>query len=333
MNYEYNNFSVAQSRFDDGVPANITAMPSNSTAFPTNRSHISRRAVISISIGVTVFVILTALALGFVVRRWRRNAKIQNNKKTGVLEPVCEPEALTAIPAREIGHNSLYRVYRELHDSGKVELLDEKSPSGSGNKINELPQSPPPVFYEPTTHPDSHIDPMAPDLYSTNRQATLFSTETIKESGRCVQPAVLTPYIDGSITTSHRRFTLKVNKTLPPIPVSSIDPVICASLPPCNSSKDRNRMSNATVRTTSLLLLQRDSSLKELNRSLASTLISEIPQVLPLVLNAENCFLARQSFQPLLSRALTIESTYATIFDYDFYRDTTVVDKDTVDAL
>ena len=44
----------------------------------------------------------------------------------------------------EIDNNSLRQI-RELPDSGKVELLDENSPSGSGNQISEMPQSSTPV--------------------------------------------------------------------------------------------------------------------------------------------------------------------------------------------
>ena len=44
----------------------------------------------------------------------------------------------------EAADNSSYFL-RELPDNGKVELLDENSPSGSGNKILEMPQSPSPT--------------------------------------------------------------------------------------------------------------------------------------------------------------------------------------------
>lgn len=332
MNYEYNNFSVAQSRFDEGVPAQIIAIPSNNTAIHNKESHISRKAVISISIAVTVFVILIALALSFVIRRWWRNTKTRNSNNTGAIKPVREPEALTTIPTQEIGHDSLYGVLQELHDSGKVELLDEQSPSGSGCEINELPQSSPLVLHEPITRPDSQIAPMARNLNSTNRFPNFVSPETVGESWTNVRSAIITPYIESVINAPPRRLMLNVNKTLPLIPVSRIDSVIHSKFSPRNSLKDRNRTSVATARQSSLRL-QRDSPSKELNRSLASTPISESPQVLPLVLSAENGFLARQRVQSLRSRPLTVEPTYATVFDYDSYKDTTVVDENSVDAL
>ena len=335
MNYEHNNFSVAQSRFDYGVPANIIATPSNSTAIHINGSRIGRKTVIVLSIGVTTFIILIAVALRFVTRRWWSNAKTRNSNKKGALKLAPEPEALTAIPPQEIGHNSLCGNCQELHDSGKVELLDDRFPSGSGNIINELPQLPQPLLEELITHPDSHTAAMARDLYATNRWAVYVSTETIRESRRSVGSAVLSPYIESVITTSPtlpRRLSLKVNKTLPSIPFSSISRVIRSSPSERNALKDLNGTSIATVRTKSLLP-HRGLSLDELDGSLPSTPISETSQVLPLVLSVDNGSFEPQRPQPLLSRALKVESPYATVFDYDLYKDSTVVSNNSVDAV
>ena len=331
MNYEYNNFSIAQSRFDEGVPAQIVAIPSNSTAIQTNGSQFSQKIVTGISIGVTVFIILIAISLSFVIRRWWSNTKNRKNNKTGTLERVCELEPSVVIPTQEIGHDSSYGVYQELYDSGKVELLDEQSPSGSGLEINELPQSPRLVLHKSTTRPDSHIIPIARDLYAKNRGALFVSTETVRESWTSVR-SFLTPDTQRVTTTSPRRLILNVDKTLPQIPVSRIEPAMCSSLFSRNLLEDLKRASVAKARKASLLL-QRDSPSKEVNYSLASTPISESPQVLPLVLGAENAFLTRQSLQSLLSRALTVEATYATVFDYDSYKDNTVVTEKSVDAL
>lgn len=53
-----------------------------------------------------------------------------------------KPSNISAL--HEVDNNSLY-LQRELPDSGKVELLDENSPSGSGNEISEMPQPPAPA--------------------------------------------------------------------------------------------------------------------------------------------------------------------------------------------
>ena len=311
------------------IPSSNTIVPTNgSHIVPTNGSHVSRKTVVGISIGVTAFVTLITLVLNFAVRRWRNNAKSRKSNISGASGTVRELEPLTVIPAREIGHNSSYGVYKELHNSLKVELLNEQSPSGSGLEMTELPQSLSPVLCNPKSRPDSRKAPLARDLYAENRWTILVSTGTIRESWTSVQSAVLTPYIEKLITTSPRRLLLNVNKALPPVPVSNAGPVIRSSIPLHDSSKDLNRASIATQKTTSILF-RRDSSSKELSRFSASTRISESPQVLP---TGHKGFRARQSLQPLVRQAVAVESTYATVFDYNTYKDSAVNDDNSVDA-
>lgn len=60
------------------------------------------------------------------------------------------PRALVFDYPREIDHNSMVEPFRELPDSAKatVELLNEHSPSGSGNEICEMSEVLPPVSHE-----------------------------------------------------------------------------------------------------------------------------------------------------------------------------------------
>ena len=48
------------------------------------------------------------------------------------------PISPVAMEVQEIDINSLIGIYRELPDSGKAELLDQATPTGSGNNIFEL---------------------------------------------------------------------------------------------------------------------------------------------------------------------------------------------------
>ena len=142
-NYEHSNFSVSQCKFEDGLPEKIVTIPS---ATNTSGIPISRGVIIGASLGATAFLILIILLITLVVQRWRRkHSKRLSNDST---KPLKGQEILTVFPIQEMGHDSLYGIPRELADSGKVELMDDKSPSGSDKEILELPQAPPPVCYE-----------------------------------------------------------------------------------------------------------------------------------------------------------------------------------------
>ena len=89
--------------------------------------------------------VLVVLLVCFIRKRRSRNVQ-KNDVGSDTGSPGSsqdiKPTNISAL--HEIDNNSLYQ-HRELPDSGKVELLDGNSPSGSGNEISEMPQSPTPV--------------------------------------------------------------------------------------------------------------------------------------------------------------------------------------------
>ena len=145
-NYENSTFSVSQARFEDGLQEHIIAIPSaNSTTTPKSHSHLSHNSIIGLSIGLTALVILVAVLVYFTRQKLRKHFwknDTSNNTGSPIFSPEIKPANLSAL--HEIDNNSLLR-FRELPDSGKVELLDGTSPSGSGNQISEMPQSPTPA--------------------------------------------------------------------------------------------------------------------------------------------------------------------------------------------
>lgn len=165
-NYENSTFSVSQARFEDGLQEKIIAIPAaNSTTTAKSHSHLSHDSIIGLSIGLTALLILI-VALAYFTRQklrkhfWKNDTS--NNTRSPTFSPEIKPTNLSALheadnnsllqyrelsdtaALHEIDNNSLLR-FRELPDSGKVELLDGTSPSGSGNQISEMPQSPNPA--------------------------------------------------------------------------------------------------------------------------------------------------------------------------------------------
>ena len=142
-NYEHSNFSVSQCKFEDGLPEKIITILS---ATNTSGNPISRGVITGASLGATALLILIILLITLAVRKWRR--KHSKRLSSDSTKPLKRQEILAVFPIQEMGHDSLYGVPRELADSGRAELMDDKSPSGSDKEMLELPQAPPPVYYE-----------------------------------------------------------------------------------------------------------------------------------------------------------------------------------------
>ena len=220
-NYEYSNFSVSQARFEDGLPENIIALPS-ADAPPTPRSHsrFSRNRIIGLSIGVTVFLILAVFLVYFTQKRLRKHSQ-KNNLSKNVGSPRfsqdIKPANLSAL--HEIDNNSLY-LQRELPDSGKVELLDGNSPSGSGNEISEMPQSPAPApLCELGTRHTSVATSTLRRQSDRNRNAIFVQTGIFRRESRDSSGALKeSSCVETVISSSPRHKSLNQNRLLPSPP-------------------------------------------------------------------------------------------------------------------
>ena len=69
------------------------------------------------------------------LRKQFRKNDASHNSGSPIFSPEIKPANLSAL--HEIDNNSTVQ-FRELPDSGKVELLDGNSPSGSGNALPEI---------------------------------------------------------------------------------------------------------------------------------------------------------------------------------------------------
>ena len=130
------NFTVAQTVFNESVKSNIVPIPWNATTVSSPRTHLSRQAVIGISIGCTVFAIFVATLMGILCFRWRRK-RASMALTDGSTNPSVQFEDIQypSIPLQEMAHQSI----QELHNiSHHIELLDGQTPSGSGNHVNEI---------------------------------------------------------------------------------------------------------------------------------------------------------------------------------------------------
>ena len=106
----------------------------------------------------------------------------------------------------EADNNSLY-LKRELPDSGKLELLDQASPSGSGNEISEMPQSPSPTpLCELGTRHTSLANSSLRRQSDRNRTAIFVSTGMYRrESSDSTGALKGSSYVETRITSSPRR--------------------------------------------------------------------------------------------------------------------------------
>ena len=256
VNYESRNFSVSQAKFGEDLEAQIVAFPSvKANAEPR------RGKIIGASVGTATGLTVLIFILIFATRKGRSTASGKSkSSKTGFPEL---PNGLNVSNSiHEIDNNSLYWGYREIMDTGKAELLDEKWPSGSGNIIQEMPpHSPAPAMYELMTSHNSLGSSMIRSPNSLNRFAIFVSTGTLREgrtssdtkkkSSRVVS---LSPRHVSSQRTSSRPTWLKVDRPLP--------------------SPSRGQP-------------------LDLNRSLPTTPISESPQISPAITSFSSRFTIR----------------------------------------
>ncbi|KAI4105400.1 MAG: hypothetical protein LQ339_003464 [Xanthoria mediterranea] len=134
--YDHQNFTVAQTRFDDTARPNIVPIPWNATVAPGVSEGLSRQATIGISTGSAILASLLIILALFFTFRWRkhRSATALTDRLIGS-DALHEVTPVPYISIQELGHKSI----PEMHGTGyHLELLDGSTPSGSGNDLTEL---------------------------------------------------------------------------------------------------------------------------------------------------------------------------------------------------
>lgn len=226
-NYENSTFSVSQARFEDGLQEHIIAIPSaNSTTTTKSHSHLSHNSIIGLSIGLTALLILIVVLVYFtrqkLLKHFQKN-DTSNNTGSPIFSPEIKPENLSALheidnnsllqyrelsdgaALHEADNNSLLR-FRELPDNGKVELLDGTSPSGSGNQISEMPQSPTPApLCELGTRHTSIATSILNRHSDRTKHGIVVKTGILRESRDSSEPSLKeSPHVETVISSSPR---------------------------------------------------------------------------------------------------------------------------------
>ena len=206
--------------------------------------------MIGASIGTALFVLLIILLSTWAIRRRRASKPI--NQKSDITAPLQGLEVSTAFSIQEMAHNSkFYGDYRELPDSGKIELQDEQQPSGSAKEILELPPEPPPVYHELMAETVSYGPPKLQKYSSTSSTKSstgIYVSTRILTNSRSSEGGSSTPRVETFITSSTRRDSfrsdqpsrsrspcpkpLDLYRPLPPTPISEspqVSPITPAS--------------------------------------------------------------------------------------------------------
>ena len=273
-NYEYSNFSVSQARFEDGLRENIIAIPSaNPPTTPKSQSGLSHNSIIGLSVGLTALLVLIVVLVYFTRKRLRKHSRkndTSNNSGSPVFSPEIKPANLSALheidnnslvqfrelpdsgkvelldgnspsgsgnALHEIDNNSLRQI-RELPDSGKVELLDENSPSGSGNQISEMPQSSTPVpLYELGTRHTSIATSTLNRQSDRTRQGIFVKHGILRESRDSSDPALKeSPCVETVISSLPRHNSQGLERSLRTPPERTLEYLKEKALPSIPSS-------------------------------------------------------------------------------------------------
>ena len=117
----------------------------------------------------------------------------------------------------EVADNSSY-FRRELPDNEKMKLLDENSPSESGNKISKLPQSPSPTpLCELETRHTSLTFSSLRRQSDRNRNAIFVSYDIWRQESSDSSEA-LSPCVETKISSSSKHKSLALCRSLPTPP-------------------------------------------------------------------------------------------------------------------
>lgn len=207
-NYEQSNFSVFQSKFEDGVKPNIVAISLAST-----ESHISRTTNIGVSIGVIAFFSLSLIAVISVLKK-KKEKKRRDHHNGERLHDTIESMELQKESIQEITVNSLIGPHRELPDSGKAEL------SGSSEPVaHELVEPFAPVAHLLMTHRTSDERPMTQIHDARNKYKIFVSNNITRKSWTSIGTSTDIPCVETTIC-SQKPKTIDVDRSFTATPIS-----------------------------------------------------------------------------------------------------------------
>ena len=222
VDYERGNFSVSQARFEGGLEKKIVTIHS------TDKHPSNRKVIGGVLGGASALVVLIIAVLLFV---WWRRKRHQSAGAKGysISSPSTNTDGTSdtyvsgqqAAYVREIDTNSLVGPYRELHDVGKVELLDEKMPSGSGNAIPEISMVQAMPVELRTRH--SSMDTVSPQSwYNRDSHIASIVESPVREPEAAHLQSGMTSRATSKafedIYVSYDRVALDLEKPLPPTP-------------------------------------------------------------------------------------------------------------------
>ena len=201
----------------------------------------SRKVIAGASTGATVFVLLVVLVIALFMRKRRQKSNGQNNPDLpGASTFSRKSRGSTICSVREIDNNSTVGPIRELPDSGKAELLDQQTPSGSGNEISELSTALP-VVHELRTNRSS-VEQFMIQANHTTTCKIFMSPKISRKSASSAGSTDDKPYVETVISASAQRSMIRtstetsqpkthmcgsymrkpldLNRSLPPLPFS-----------------------------------------------------------------------------------------------------------------
>lgn len=218
-NYEHHKFSVSQARFEDSLSENIVAITSAHPLPTKSHNRISRNSIIGLSFGVTACLILIVFVV-YLTRKWLRKHSLNNDMSRNAEPPKFSQDIKPENPStpHEIDNNSMYQQV-ELPDTGRVELLVGKSPSGSDKEMAEMPQSPTPVpTYELGTRHTSIATSTLHRQSDRIRNAIYVRNGFSRQSGDSFSALKESPCVETVISSSPRHESLDLERPLPTPP-------------------------------------------------------------------------------------------------------------------
>ena len=304
--YENNNFSVAQSRFDDGGRTEIVAIPWNNTRSHTNlvpetkASNNDSKTLIAVAIGSSIAVVLL-LCLGMLFWKHRKTSKARPTSTQSPLASLRQSKGSLADSVQEMGSNSLYNAAPELHNTALVEMRTSMTPTSRSTGDR------------PSTVGNINLSPRISESHAKTVPNALSSRNDLRH-GQPVHPPSLSDVDSQPVITKAHQKSRAAQTSLPREQITKRDRRNAAS-----------PFQGTTAKRTTRSVARRDKpSGSQLNYSSAASMSGqqESPEVSPIEPHSHSQ-LPVASHTPQLGggrRTLSESSTYANIIDYDYYR-------------
>ncbi|KAL6720917.1 hypothetical protein ACLMJK_000016 [Lecanora helva] len=294
--YERSNFSISRCAFQDSAKEKLVTIPS--TTKSVSAGH--KNAIIGTAIGVAFVAFLVAVLIWLIIRR--PQDQTQGTEKASKHSSDFENSKIrTVCSVREIDNNSLCGPFRELPDNGRVELLDNQSPSGSGNDISEMSQPIKYIVHELGTHHSSKQNSITLANIAENLKIVK-STEISRESRTDCGSLECSPVVETTISASTRASTSDLEVSTP---ASTAASAVSPPPPPDLTRSDTDESLENADSSKRVRLKQLD-----LDRSLPPTPISESPQLFP----SSRAVSFRRG--PHNSKASAIVSPWTSVYSY-----------------